>query len=1003
MIPQKLRLKNFLSYQQLALDFSGLHVACICGANGAGKSSLLEAISWAIWGASRVASQDDVIHVGSKEAQVDFTFIAGGEVYRVIRTRSRNSSTSLEFQVQSEGKFKSLTERKVQSTQQTIVSHLKMDYETFINSAYLRQGRADEFMLKRPSDRKQILADMLALSQYDQLAERAKDMARTSKAEAAVLENLLSHLREQIQAGEAIAPQLEILRSQLIDLQVWESRDHQRLQVVEELQNKYQILLQQLTWQQQQQSSLMANLTQSSRQLASQQRQLQQLEGYLAQRSPILQDHERYQLLCSQEADFERKLQKYQQLCDRRGEFSHKLTSLQSELKGQLRHYQAQLEGLVQQESDLKTILGRAIEIEAAIAELHKARAVLQEFDRLHAQSTPLVHRHQVLKHQLEREQTRLAAKLDELVTKREQLYLQVKNHDQLLLNAQEIDRQIIFLQNKQVYQQRVHEKGLERRDFLERLKTRLADSEAAFHKLEAKMRQLTVPNAPCTLCDRPLDEAHWQLVQKKHKQESRDLQADIWIVKEQQAASNCEIEVLREEYRVLKKELAPLNDLIQRKGTLQERLKAIAEAKQRLVQIDADIQDLSDRLQNQNYMREAWEEMELIDRNIHKFAYDEKNHALARGDVERWRWAEVKQSELKNAQRQAEHLSQKIPDLQTKIHQLQERLTKNLIDLEVQHELEQCDRTLTQLAYDPDLHQQLRTQKHDLTTSLLRYQELTRAEQEYPELQQQVNHLQQSQTKQQQELQIITNQISELQSQIQSLHGDHGSEIQSLRQNLQNWRSQMDRLLGQIGSLQQAQQQLEQSRHREQETLTQIEQSRHRQRIHTELHQAFGKNGIQALMLENVLPQIEVEANQILAQLSDRQLNVRFITQKSGKKSDRLIETLDIEIADTRGTRPYETYSGGEAFRINFAVRLALSRVLAQRKGSTLQTLIIDEGFGSQDQLGCDRLVSAINAIAPDFECILVITHMPQMKEAFNTLIEVSKGEEGSTVQLIG
>ncbi|MFN5660192.1 MAG: SMC family ATPase, partial [Pseudanabaena sp.] len=105
-------------------------------------------------------------------------------------------------------------------------------------------------------------------------------------------------------------------------------------------------------------------------------------------------------------------------------------------------------------------------------------------------------------------------------------------------------------MQKKQVYQQRVHEKGLERRDFLERLKTRLADTETAFNKLEAKMRQLTVPNAPCPLCDRPLDEAHWQLVQKKHKQESRDLQADIWVVKEQQAASNCEIEVLREEYR---------------------------------------------------------------------------------------------------------------------------------------------------------------------------------------------------------------------------------------------------------------------------------------------------------------------------------------------------------------------------------------------------------------------------------------------------------------------
>jgi exonuclease SbcC len=1003
MIPQKLRLKNFLSYQQLALDFSGLHVACICGANGAGKSSLLEAITWAIWGASRAGSEDDVIHMGTKETQVDFTFIAGGEVYRVIRTRSRNSSTSLEFQVQSEGKFKSLTERKVRSTQQTIISHLKMDYETFVNSAYLRQGRADEFMLKRPSDRKQILADMLSLSQYDEIAERAKDIARNSKAESAALENMLVTLRQQILAGEEIAPQLETLRSQLSELQAAESRDRARLQVVEETQKAYQALTQQLTWQQQQQTSLTANLTQSSRQLVSQQKQLQQVEAHLQERSQIVQDHDRYQLLSAQESELERKFQKYQQLSDRRGEFSHKLASLQSDLKGQLRAYQAQLEALVQQQNDLKGILQRGSEVESAISQLHQARAILQEFDRLHAQSTPLLHRHQVLQHQLEREATKLSAKLEELIAKREQLFLQVQKQEQLLSHAQELDRQIILLQKKQVYQQRVHEKGLERRDFLERLKTRLADSEATFNKLEAKMRQLTVPNAPCPLCDRPLDEGHWQLVQKKHKQESRDLQADIWVVKEQQAASNCEIQVLREEYRSLMKELAPLNDLIQRKGTLKERLKAIAEAQQRLILIDAEIGELRDRLQSQNYSRDAWEEMELIAKNIKKFAYDEKNHALARGDVERWRWAEVKQSELKNAQRQADNLAQKIPDLQTKTHQLNDRFAKNLIDLEVQHELEQCDRALSQLAYDPDRHQQLRTQKQELTRSLLRYQELTRAEQEHPELQQQVQHLQQTQNTNQQELQSISAQITQLQAQSQNLHGDHQHEIDALKQNLQNWRSQMDSLIAQIGSLQQSQQQLNNSRDRESETLTQIESARHRQRIHTELHQAFGKNGIQALMLENVLPQIEIEANQILAQLSDRQLNVRFITQKSGKKSDRIIETLDIEIADTRGTRPYETYSGGEAFRINFAVRLALSRVLAQRKGSTLQTLIIDEGFGSQDQLGCDRLVSAINAIAPDFECILVITHMPQMKEAFNTLIEVSKSEEGSTVELVG
>ncbi|MEL6935698.1 MAG: SbcC/MukB-like Walker B domain-containing protein, partial [Cyanobacteria bacterium J06607_17] len=101
------------------------------------------------------------------------------------------------------------------------------------------------------------------------------------------------------------------------------------------------------------------------------------------------------------------------------------------------------------------------------------------------------------------------------------------------------------------------------------------------------------------------------------------------------------------------------------------------------------------------------------------------------------------------------------------------------------------------------------------------------------------------------------------------------------------------------------------------------------------------------------------------------------------------------------QGTRAYETYSGGEAFRVNFAIRLALARLLAQRSGLALQMLIIDEGFGTQDQAGCDRLVAAINAIAPDFACILAVTHMPHFREAFQTRIDVVKTEQGSQIRL--
>ncbi len=98
---------------------------------------------------------------------------------------------------------------------------------------------------------------------------------------------------------------------------------------------------------------------------------------------------------------------------------------------------------------------------------------------------------------------------------------------------------------------------------------------------------------------------------------------------------------------------------------------------------------------------------------------------------------------------------------------------------------------------------------------------------------------------------------------------------------------------------------------------------------------------------------------------------------------------------------RDYEMYSGGEAFRVNFAVRLALSQVLAARKGARLQTLVIDEGFGSQDSRGRQRLIEAINLVKEDFEKILVITHLDELKDAFPARIEVEKTEHGSTLRL--
>ena len=172
----------------------------------------------------------------------------------------------------------------------------------------------------------------------------------------------------------------------------------------------------------------------------------------------------------------------------------------------------------------------------------------------------------------------------------------------------------------------------------------------------------------------------------------------------------------------------------------------------------------------------------------------------------------------------------------------------------------------------------------------------------------------------------------------------------------------------------------------------------------HKTLERAFGRDGVPALLIEQALPQIEERANDLLERLTDGQMSIRFVTQAEykDKKRDELKETLDIQISDSAGARNYEMYSGGEAFRVNFAIRLALSEILAQRKGARLQTLVIDEGFGSQDIQGRQRLIEAINLVRHDFAKILVITHLDELKDAFPTRVEVEKSERGSTISVV-
>src|SRR3990170_1869827 len=204
MIPLQLSLKNFLSYSEDApiLDFRGFTIACLSGKNGHGKSALLDALTWALWGKCRAKNKEEVIKRGAKEARVELEFELEGNRYRVIRTiiRTKGSatSTSLDFQVfdTSAGSFRSLSQGGL--AQGTIEKTLKMDYDSFICSAFILQGRADEFTKRTPAERKDVLAKILGLERYEELAKKARELAQKSKLEGEQIERDTTNIESEI-------------------------------------------------------------------------------------------------------------------------------------------------------------------------------------------------------------------------------------------------------------------------------------------------------------------------------------------------------------------------------------------------------------------------------------------------------------------------------------------------------------------------------------------------------------------------------------------------------------------------------------------------------------------------------------------------------------------------------------------------------------------------------------------------------------------------------------
>ena len=176
---ERIRLDHFLSHEHTDWQPNGARLVSLVGANGAGKSSLLDAIAFTLFDSAR-GRTDDLVQLGANDmsARVEFTF--GGALYAVERGRTRKAGgkSYLEFQVRDGDAWRPLTGDTIRDTQEAIGALLRMDAATFGNAALLMQGRLNAFAEATAAERKRVLGQVLGLDVWARAEQSARGLAR---------------------------------------------------------------------------------------------------------------------------------------------------------------------------------------------------------------------------------------------------------------------------------------------------------------------------------------------------------------------------------------------------------------------------------------------------------------------------------------------------------------------------------------------------------------------------------------------------------------------------------------------------------------------------------------------------------------------------------------------------------------------------------------------------------------------------------------------------------
>lgn len=999
MIPVRLKLRNFLSYGESPqeLDFTGFKLAVITGHNGSGKSSLIEAIIYALFGKGRVPPQE-LIHKGARRMEVEFTFRLEDKIYKVLRYQEK--AQGIQLFMENNGEFVSISGRNIAETKNRLGHILGVNYDSFVNASFITQGNSATFSKqKTPAERHKLLAEILGLEKFNELAALAKEKRKGALIKANLLSDEINRLSAELvnlgdleKREQTINHKLELLRQKKEELarekEDVESEIHKLKTELQALENAEREL--KLTGD---------KIRKIKEGIENEKKRVGELESLVAGEDAIKAKFERYEKLKGLLKIYSEKSKRTNELQVVLRELSASLERERMGIEGEIKRLEGILGEWEKELKSLEELVSCEDEIKRKYEEYQARKKELAEFETKRNEYNNLCREEQRIKAEYEREKAKLETLMGELINKKLAIESELAEQKKLETEREITEKNLAELAKLEKEKDEIKELGQLSSQRILAIEDELNRLRGAKDEITKKMAMLEKGELEsCPLCGTPLSHERLDHIKKEYASQIEQLSREEKENETLIANLREKVEEYRRKYKDIATRISEFQGVKEKWGEINAKLANLERKKEELKSTLDGISKVTFEMQHGRYVVEYKREAQRIKERIISLGYNDEVYNVLKGEIEAGIKAEEMMHRLNEAKEKRIRILADIENLKTQLKSRRELLEREDYGVDIRERIVEVQEEIRALGYDQKAHNEVEEEFAALEDVPGLFEKLNNAKRELPERKLRIDTLQEELAQELTKERELEERLAIKDSTEENLKlylekkNDISGTLKIYEIDLAEAIAEQGKILSQIEGLREKEKELEIKR----EELVRLQRS---ERLYGILEHTCGREGIQSFIINSVLPEIESEANRLLEILTGGEIKVDLRIEK-----EKGSEKLEIRLRTPKGIRDYDSFSGGEAFRIDFALRIGLSSLLASRSGKPLKTLVVDEGFGTQDEEGIQAFIDCINTIEPEFEKILVVSHLDTLKEAFPTRIEVWHDPvQGSMFRLVG